>query len=110
MRLAAHLLGCRFVPLHAGDPADVAAARAVAAEQRPAVFVVDRRGAAALGAPEPGVLSSVCRASAPTCPPWRRGCRAGRCARAPGSRTSPWWRTPAAPPDRAAARSTGSPR
>ncbi|MCG6495597.1 AMP-binding protein [Kitasatospora sp. A2-31] len=57
VRLAAHLLGCRFVPLHAGDPADVAAARAVAAAQRPAVFVVDRRGAAALGAPEPGVLS-----------------------------------------------------
>ncbi|MFJ9520148.1 AMP-binding protein [Kitasatospora sp. NPDC101801] len=57
LRLAAHLLGCRFVPLHAGDPADVAAVRAVAAGQRPAVFVVDRWGARALSRPEPGVFS-----------------------------------------------------
>ncbi|GGX79881.1 AMP-binding protein [Streptomyces minutiscleroticus] len=57
LRLAAHLLGSRFTALHAGTPDDVAACHTVLAAARPAIFVVDRRGAQALGAPVPGMFS-----------------------------------------------------
>ncbi|MET9297302.1 AMP-binding protein [Streptomyces sp. NPDC003077] len=57
LRLAAHLLGSRFTALHAGTPGDVAACRTVLAAARPAVFVADRRGVAALGEPVPGMFS-----------------------------------------------------
>ncbi|MEU4209201.1 AMP-binding protein [Streptomyces sp. NPDC026206] len=57
LRLAAHLLGCRFTALNVTTPGDVVTCRQVLAEARPAVFVVDRRGAAALPEPVPGMLT-----------------------------------------------------
>lgn len=57
LRLAAHLLGSRFTALHAGSPGETAVCRAVLTAARPAMLVVDRQGARALGEPAPGMFS-----------------------------------------------------
>ncbi|MFC9173902.1 MULTISPECIES: AMP-binding protein [Streptomyces] len=57
LRLAAHLLGSRFTALNVNVPGDVTGWRGILASVRPAVFLVDRRGAEVLGEPVPGTLT-----------------------------------------------------